>query len=103
MARAEARPAPGQRDVDGAGRTARRRQFPLAHREGGLDVLLQLVGAAAEGLLLLGRGARDALHERRHPAALACHPPVAERLKRGVGPRAAELPVEERTRAIGAH
>ena len=64
MAMAEARPAAGQRDVDAAGgRGVLRRVFVGAPAR--LDRLLQLVGVAADVLLLIGRRAADQLHPAR--------------------------------------
>ena len=102
MAPAKAGSAARERDVHGAGRPPGGRQFLLTHGQCGLHVLLQLVGAAAKGLLVLRRGARDAIHEGGHPAALARDPPVAQRLQRGAGQGAVQLLVEQGAGAVVA-
>ena len=101
MAVAEQRRAAGQRDVDGAGRTARRRQrgFTLGDRR--FDRFFQLVGKPAERALLLGRGLADRLHERGDPAAFAPDPSRAQRLQFGVRTHAGQLLLEDGQRAIG--
>ena len=87
----ERRLAPGQRDVHGAGRA---RVGGARLEVGGpaaLDGLLQVVGVAPDGLLLVGRCAGDLLHPRRDDAVLAAEVFVANRLRLACGRRRGEI------------
>src|SRR5262249_34143243 len=73
---------PRQRNVDassGAGRS-QDRAF-LVRRPPRFDRLLQLVGVAADVLLLIGRRAGDQLHPRGDDAVLATEVAIAHRLR----------------------
>src|SRR5688572_15288413 len=80
MTVAELRPAPRQRNVHRVSGTPRRGELLFERGKRGLDFFLQLVGALAERLLLLGRGALERLHERRDPAVTTADPPRAQQL-----------------------
>ena len=80
VAMPEQRRAAWERDVNRvAGRRVRARRCDV-RGPARLDRLLQIVGEAADGFLLVRRRARDLLHPRRDDAVLAAEKPIAQRL-----------------------
>jgi hypothetical protein len=100
MAMAELRNAAGQRDIDGVGRPARRRERRFALGQCGLDFFLELVGALAERFLLLGRRGLDRLHEGGGPAVVPTDPSRAQRLQLRVRTHLGQLGAEQFPRLV---